>query len=193
MENGDNQQPKSSDSKETDMTTYRRFSQFLRSNNRAEVVLSEVEEFLKAYKTGEEKIDIMKAKELTATSTDVEKGWLGRPKKVIRRQIFSDALGSAIAAYQASKELNYNLMWEQAYSLLDLVQRGRVFGAIRNAKQQRQNYEQEVIRLKEQIENLEKLNDKLIAENKLLHGIADAKTGQKNNGKGDTEIGDVGV
>jgi hypothetical protein len=71
---------------------------------------------------------------------------------------------------------------------VNLVEKGRVFGAIRNAKQQQHNYEQEILRLKEQIENLKKLNDKLIAENKLLHGIADEKT----KGKGGTEIGDVG-
>jgi hypothetical protein len=148
-----------------------------------------VEEFLNNYKSGEEKIDTVRAKDLTVTTTIIEKNWLGRPKQVAHKTFFSDALGGAIASYQASKEVGYNFRWEAAYKLLDLVQKGRVFGAIRNAKQQRQNYEQEIARLKEQVESLKTLNDKLLAENKLLHGIADTKT----KDKGDTEIGDVGA
>ena len=54
---------------------------------------------------------------------------------------------------------------------------------------QQRDYEQEIERLKEQVETLKKLNDKLIAENRVLHGFADKKA----KGKGDTEIGEVGV
>jgi hypothetical protein len=174
------------------LTRLERFKQYLEeSNKKNDVVILEVEEFLKAYKANEEIITPY-AKTMTLTVTKVEKGWLGRPRTVTYKSNFCDALGNAIAAYQGAKELNYMLKWEHAYKLLDLVQRGRVFGAIRNAKQQQQNYEQEILRLKEQIENLKKLNDKLIAENKILHGLADVKTNSKAKGKGDGEIGDVG-
>jgi hypothetical protein len=156
-------------------------------NKKPDVVIAEVDEFLKAYKDGEQ-IITAEAKTMTVTTTTFKKGWFGRLKKVNATTNFCDALGDAIASYQASKEIDYYLNWGRAYQLLSLIQRARTFGVILNATQRQQNYEQEIQRLKEQIDNLKKLNGKLITENKILHGIANGKT----KGKGDTEIGDVG-
>jgi hypothetical protein len=191
MENGNSRQQKSSDSKETALTHYERLMRYIKEQNKKpDVVIAEVEEFLKAYKAGEQ-IITAESRTMTVTTTTFKKGWFGGLKKVKETTNFCDALGDAIASYQASKELDYYLKWEHAYTLLSFIQRARTFGVILNAKQQQQDYEQEIQRLKEQIDNLKKLNDKLIAENKILHGIANGKANYKTKGKGDTEIGDV--
>jgi hypothetical protein len=191
MENGDNRQPTSSNSQENSLTRNQRFLQYLDAQNRKnDVVIAEVEEFLKAYKAGEE-IITSEAQNMIATITETKQGLFGRQKTVTYKKDFRDAIGGAIAAYQASTEINYKLKWEQAFELLDLIQRARVFGAIRNAKQQQQHFEEENLRLKEQVANLKKLNDKLLEENKLLHGLVDQKI-KDNKGKDNKMVGDVG-
>jgi hypothetical protein len=192
MENGNNKQPTSSSGAEDFLRSQEHLLRQLREQNRRpEVVISEVEEFLKAYKSGEE-IITQEAQNLTATTTDYKKGWFGRQKKIVESHNFCDAIGEAIAQYQLAKELNYQLKWEKAYALLDLIQRARVFGVLRNLKQQQRHSEEETLRLREELDNLKRQYDEVIEENKIMHNVVDANTDNKSKRKGNTEVGDVG-
>jgi hypothetical protein len=192
MENGNNRQSKSSHSTENLIKSQDRILRYIHEQNkRPEVVITEVEEFLKAYKAGEE-IITPEAQKMTLTTTKTKKGWLGRPKKIIESNNFCDAIGEAITNYQVGKELSYPLKWEHAFTLLDLIQRARVFGVLRNAKQQQRHSEEEILRLKEELDNLKRQYDEVSKENKMMHNIVDANTDDKNKGKGNTVVGDVG-
>jgi len=144
-------------------------------NNNNEVVLNEVEEFLDAYKS-DSIVFTAKAQELIITITEKKKGLLGGVKDVIKQKPFCDALSSAITDYQSYKEINYELKWTHAFNLLDLVQRGKVFGAIKNKVQQETDYANEIESLNQKIDNLQKLNNKLLKENKQLHNLASHDT-----------------
>lgn len=183
MEDGNNRKPTSSNSKETIATLFK---------PRPSVVITEVEEFLKRYRSGEEVLT-SKAEILETTFTTTKKNWLGREVKVQDTKAYCSALGYEIAIYLATKDAHPSGVWEEAYNLLDLIERARAFGALLNAKQQAFHYEQEIERLKEQVDNLRKLNKDLATENKRLGNLLpdEIKKG-KNNGLGDTEVGDVG-
>jgi len=74
-----------------------------------------------------------------------------------------------------------------AYKVLTLIQRARAFNLIRDTKQQAREYEQEIEQLKERVNNLLKLNNELVLENKRLHNLVP----NAKKGKGDTEVGEV--
>jgi|WetSurMetagenome_2_1015567.scaffolds.fasta_scaffold376680_2 hypothetical protein len=184
MENGDNRQPKSGNSQENGLNPYYRLLQYVNEQNkRTDVVIAEVEEFLKAYKDGNI-ILTPEAQKLTTTTTEYRKRWIGISKKVVTSKAFCDSIGAAIAAYQVSKELNYQLKWENAYTLLDLIQRARAFGAVKDKNQQEKDYLTEIEQLKQRADSLQKLNNKLVAENKRLHNLVPEKK--------EWEAGDVG-
>ena len=151
---------------------------------RPSVVIAEVEDFIKHYDSGE-LVLTLEAKKMTFIE-DLGRNFLGLPKK--RKRPFPDCLAHAMTAYKLDKDIKPRSRLESAYDLLDLIQRGRAYGIIRDPKQQAIAYEQEIERLKEQIGNLKNLNDKLTMENKRLHNLVPNKT----KGQGDTEIGDVG-
>ncbi len=186
MENGDNKQPKSSNSKENGLTPYQQLLQsVIEKNQRTEVVINEVEVFLKAY--NERSIVITpEARTFVVTFKENKKGFLGREKIVVTKNNYCDAIGGAITAYQVSKELNYRLKWDNAYELLDLIQRGKVYGVIKDKEKQERDYQAEIDQLKQRLDSLQKLNDKLVIENKRLHNlIPEKKT------SGEWEAGDV--
>ena len=81
MENGDNKQPKSSNSTENGLTSYQQLLQsVMEKNKRTEVVINEVEAFLKAY--NERSIVITpEARTFIVTFRESKKGFLGREKK----------------------------------------------------------------------------------------------------------------
>jgi hypothetical protein len=146
-------------------------------------VIAEVEDFIKRFDNG---ILVLSSEGKKATYwIATEKNWLGRFKK--QKQSLPDAIGVAVATYQKHKDMEPRLQLVKAYDLLDIIQVARAHGFVINLKQQARDYEQEIERLKEQIDNLKTLNDKLIAENKRLHNLVPDRT----KGRGDTEIGDV--
>ncbi len=104
-----------------------------------------------------------------------KKGWLGTQKKAINQKNFCDAIGASIAGYQVSKELSYRLKWENAYILLDLIQRARVFGVVKDKTQQERDYLGEIEQLKQRVNSLQKLNNKLVLENKRLRSLLPEK------------------
>src|SRR4030066_2476985 len=161
MENGNKRQSESSNSTENLTKSQEELMRYVREENRRpEVVLTEAEEFLKSYKAGKE-IITKEARNLTATTTVYKKGLFGRQKKVVKTRPFSDAIGEAFAQYQLAKELNYQYRWQKAYELVDLVQRARVFGVVLSAKQQQRKSEVEILRLKEELDNLKRRYDEV--------------------------------
>lgn len=150
---------------------------------RPSVVIAEVEDFVKRFSSGE-LILAPEAKDYSDIQT-IGKNFLGRPK-IVKTKLPS-ALGYYIATYQFQTDINPRARLETAYELLAMIQRARAFGIIKDPKQQTKDYEHEIEQLKERINSLIKLNDKLVQENKTLHNFV----GHKSKGKGDTEIGDV--
>lgn len=151
------------------------------SGYRISVVLTEVEDFITRFKNGEL---VLTPESKTMTITYEEgKNWRGKPKTVTKS--YCDRLGLAIAKYQYEKDISSQTRLSAAYELLDLIQRARAFGVIRDVKQQVFQYEQQIEQLKEQITPLRTLNTKLTEENKYLHNLL------PNAKKGKTEVGDV--
>jgi uncharacterized membrane-anchored protein YjiN (DUF445 family) len=185
MENGDNGQRKGSNSQKNKLTIYEQFTQYLREQeNRPSVVFDEVEDFLKGYKKGDFVLsDVAKTMRVTMREG---KNWRGKPKKNVYP--FCDVFGNAVGAYHAAKEINRDVKWEEAYKLLDLIERGKAFGAILDVRQQRKDYEQEIEKLKSTIDHLRKLNTDLLSENKTLHNLVPHKNNDKRS---NTEVGDV--
>ena len=107
-------------------------------------------------------------------------------KRVVTKNNYCDAIGGAITAYQVSKELNYHLKWEHAYELLDLIQRGKVYGVIKDKEKQERDYQSEIEQLKQRLDSSEKLIDKLAKENKMLRNLF-----PENKISGGWETGDV--
>jgi hypothetical protein len=134
---------------------------------RPSVVIIEVEDFIKRFTNGELVLS-PEAKNMTWTAP-IGKNFLGRPKNVTKR--LPDIIGWAVATYQLNKDAIPRSRLESAYELLDLRQRARAFGLIKNPQQQTRDYEQEIKQLKEQIASLRALNDKLTKENKRLHNL----------------------
>ncbi len=153
------------------------------------VVIAEVEDFIKRWKSGEL---ILTPEIRNATVTSEEgKNFLGMTKK--RTVNLPNEIGYAVATYQLQKDLkNPRETLQIAYEVLALIQRARAFGFISDPKQQAKEYEQEIERLKKQVDNLKTLNEKLTIENKRLHNLLPNKP-NKTKGKGDTEIGEVGL
>jgi hypothetical protein len=146
------------------------------------VVIAEVEDFIKKFSGGEL---VLSSEARTMTwSTRIGKNFLGLQRKI--KKSFPDAFGYTIANYQIDRELSPSLRLKSAYDLLDLIQRARAWGVIKNVKQQAFAYEQEIEKLKEQIANLKSLNEKLTVENKRLHNPVPEKRNNKN-----TQVGDV--
>lgn len=149
-------------------------------------VIAEVEDFIKRWNSGE-LVFTPEAKKMTITSI-VGKNFLGMTKK--RTVNLPNEIGYAIATYQLHKDLgNRVAILDMAYGVLALIQKARVFGIIKDTKQQAKDYEQEIEQLKQQVRSLRELNEKLVKENKYLHNLMPSKT----KGKGDTEIGEVGI
>lgn len=146
---------------------------------RSSVVITEVEDFIKRFSNGD-LVLAPEARKLTWTA-ELGKNFLGRPKKITRE--LPDIIGCAIAHYQHSKDISPPLQFQSASDLLDLIQRARAFGVIRNPKQQARAYEQEIEQLKERINSLSELNKKLKLENKTLHNLVDSRGG--------TQVGDI--
>jgi hypothetical protein len=149
--------------------------------SRNSIIISEVEEFITRFKN-EELVLSPESKTMTATF-DEGKNWLGKPKRVTKP--YCDVLGMVIARYQFQKDLDSYNQFTEAYRLLDLIQRARAFGIVRDAKKQAIQYEQQIEQLKEQLANLRTLNAKLVEENKYLHNLLPKER------KGKTEVGDV--
>lgn len=150
------------------------------------VILTEVEEFIRRWNNGELALTDI-AKDMIVTYKNFqEKNLWGKPKTF--HKPLPDYLGWGISTYQYAREVGYfGNIYQTAYELLDTIQRARAYGAIVDAKQQVSDYQSEIKQLKEQVNSLMKLNDKLAQENKVLHTLASAKTKTKGGG----EIGDV--
>lgn len=148
---------------------------------RLSVVVTEVEDFIKRFTSGE-LVLLPEAKMMIVTTTE-GKNFLGRQKKIKRN--LNDLLGHAIAKYQHDKDVNPLNHLGSAYTVLDLIQRAHAYGVIRDVKQQSMAYEQEIERLKEQLYACMALNKKLTQENKRLHNLL------PNAKKGNTEVGDI--
>lgn len=148
-------------------------------------VITEVEDFIKRWTSGE--LIFTPETRKMAITYDVGKNFLGMTKK--RTINLPNEIGYAITDYQLQKDLgNPRAKLEMAYNVLALIQRARAFNLIRDAKQQAREYEQEIEQLKERVNNLLKLNNELVLENKRLHNLVP----NAKKGKGDTEVGEVG-
>lgn len=150
----------------------------MQAKKRKSVVISEVEDFIKRFDKGELVLS-PEAKNMAIFKPD-GKNFLGRPKTKSRS--VPDALGWAIGAYQMNKD-NSPYKLEYAYELLDIIERCRAFGFVRDTKQQAIRYEQDIEQLKQQLASLRDLNSKLTLENKRLHNLV--------GDMGRSEIGDV--
>jgi hypothetical protein len=149
------------------------------------VIIAEVDDFVRRFSSGE-LILVPEARKMIWQGTFGEKNFLGRPK--LLKKPLPDMLGYCIAIYQLAQTSNgSHLVLEKAYELLDLVQRIRAYGFIRNPQQQARNYEEEIEQLKERVNSLAELNKRLVLENKRLHNLVD------NNNKGGAEVGEVGT
>ena len=150
----------------------------MQPKKRQSVVILEVEDFIKRFNKGELVLS-PEAKSMIMSTPD-GKNFLGRPKK--KSKSLPDLLGWAIGAYQLHKD-NSPYQLERAYEVLDIIERCRAFGFIRDAKQQAVHYEQEIEQLKQQLASLRELNNKLTLENKRLHNLL--------GDLGRSEVGDV--
>lgn len=148
------------------------------------VVITEVEDFIKRYHSG----DLILTPEATKMVMIVPHGKniLRMTRKVHRN--FPDSLAHMIATYQLDKDHNPRDQVIIAYDLLDVIERGRAWGIIRDQKQQARAYEQEIEQLKERVNILIELNKKLASENKMFHNLLPkAKIPKGKN----SEVGDV--
>jgi len=145
------------------------------------VIINEVEDFLRRWKIGE--LVLTPASLTMVVIVEEGKNFFGRPKQ--HKVNFPNEIGTAISNYQLQKDVgNYRSILQSAYELLTLVQRARTFGVLKDTKLQIKDYEEEIQQLKQRIDYLMKLNEKLLDENKKLHNLLP-------NAKGRTEVGDV--
>jgi len=179
MENGDSRKQTSGNSEEIGIAKKSKTAQ-------SSTIIQEADDFTHKWTNGEIIVNYERAKSLEITKEE-GKNFCGRPKK--RKYPFCNNIGTSIANYQFQRDIGTQIeRYEAAFDLMALVHRGWAFNALKDAKQQQRDYEQEIERLNERIDTLRKLNDKLVAENKRLHNLLpDAVT----KGKGDTEVGDV--
>jgi len=170
MENGNSKRGKSDSRKQTKM-----------SNTS---VFDEVEDFVKRFHDGDI-IITPKAKTLQLeipSKTLMEDG-------AYEIRTYTDMLGWAIAAYQYYRdtpELGRQL--ECAYHLLDLIERGRAYGVIKNLNltNKLKEYQEQNSQLKEEKDKLQKENQRLKQLNEELHKTL-SKFGKAGN------IGDVSI
>ncbi len=149
-------------------------------------IIDEAEKFIDQWSKGDIVIIAERVKTLTYTYVD-GKDIFRRAKK--HTTSFPNELGFKIATYQFQKDFGSDReLVESAFDLTALVQKARAYEAIKDKNQQQKDYEQEIERLKQRLDSLQKLNDKLVIDNKRLHNIVDAN---KNKGQWGTEIGDV--
>lgn len=178
MENGNNRQQKSGNSKET-VTT------------KAVVppIVQAADDFTNKWTKNEIVVDFERAKDLQITETDeTETNFLGRPKK--KKHAFCNEIGFLIAKYQLYRDTGTpRELYNAAFELMSVVQKGQAFNAFKDTTQEQRNYEQEIERLNQQLESTRKLNDKLAKENKRLHNLLPDALRKKSDGN--TEIGDV--
>jgi len=130
-------------------------------------VIAEVEDFIKRFHDGDITItpNAMKMK-LKMPS----KSFMGVERSEIRT--YTDMLGWAIAAYQYyrdNKALGRQL--ECAYHLLDIIERGRTYGVIKNLNltSKLEKCQKESNQLKEENDKLQKENQRLRQLNEELH------------------------
>jgi hypothetical protein len=146
------------------------------------VVVTEVDDFIKHWTSGE-LIFTPETQNMTITFK-IGKNFLGMIKK--HTVNLPNEIGRAVATYQFHKDFrNPQATLESAYHVLVLVQKARAFGLIRDPKQQTREYEQEIEQLKERVNSLTELNNKLALENKRLHNLLGG------NSRGGAEVGDV--
>lgn len=152
--------------------------------NDSPTVFGQVEDFIKRFHDG----DISIAPEANTLQFKIPAGaFMGTTSNEIRS--YADILGWAIGAYQYYKD-NPHLVGKRqecAYHLLDLIERGRAFGIIKNLNltNRVKTLELENSQLKEQLANLKLLNAQLAKQNEDLHKYfpdADKRSG---------EVGDV--
>jgi hypothetical protein len=140
--------------------------------------ITEVEDFIKSLHDGDIVI-LPEAKKLVFNEV-IGKTTLGRPKKV--RKSLADALAYAMAVYQAYRDVYPpSLVIQKAYECLDLIERCRTHGVIKN-----QNLTDKLKRLKrvneqleQQISSLRELNKRLAKENKELKIFANSFGGKR--------------
>jgi hypothetical protein len=148
------------------------------------VVLGEVELFVKRWNAGELVLTPQANNMIITYSTD-EKNFLGKPK--MYKKTLPDYLGFVIATYQELRERGRVIDFlDQAYQLMDTIQRARAFQCIVDKTQQVTDYQQQIENLKKQNSSLRDLNAKLARENKMLRNLL-----PPNTRVGDTEVGDV--
>lgn len=180
MENGDSRKQTSGNSEEIGIGKGLKTAQ-------SSAIIQEADDFTHKWTNGEITVNYEKAKSLTITMEEGKNFW-GRPKK--RVHPFCNDIGTLIARYQVQRDIG--TLQEQyiaAFDLMNLVHRGWAFNALKDAKDQQRDYEQEIERLKEQIDTLRKLNDKLAIENKRLRNLLPNAVKKEKEG---TEVGDVG-
>jgi hypothetical protein len=150
-------------------------------------IIEEAEKFVDQWTKGDVIVIYERVKTLTYTYTDGKNFW-GKAKTHITT--FGNELGYKIATFQFDKDFGSNSQFVQsAFELMQLVQKGRAYEAIKDKNQQQKDYEQEIERLKERLESSQKLIDRLVMDNKRLHNLVDNNTNSTEQ-RG-TEIGDV--
>jgi hypothetical protein len=180
MENGDSRKQTSGNSEEIGIAKGLKTAQ-------SSTIIQEADDFTHKWTNGEIIVNYERAKSLEITMEEGKNFW-GRPKK--RKYPFCNNIGTLIANYQFQRDIGtLTGRYQAALDLMALVHRGWAFNALKDAKQQQRDYEQEIERLKEQIDTLRKLNDKFVTENKRLRNLLPNAV---TNGKGDTEVSDVG-
>jgi hypothetical protein len=180
MENGDSRKQTRGNSEESGITKGSKTAQ-------PSTIIQEADDFTDKWMNGEIVVNYERAKFLESTTEDGKNFW-GRPKKT--KQQFCNDLGFLIARYQLHSDRKTTVeCYGVAFELMVLVHKGWAYGALKDAKEQKRDYEQEIERLKEQNDALRKLNDRLATENRRLRNLFPDATNKK---KGDAEIGDVG-
>jgi hypothetical protein len=150
-------------------------------------IIEEADKFVDQWTKGE--VVVVKEKMENATYRYYEgKDWWGRPKKHVT--LFANEIGYKIATYQYHRGFGISSMAnEAAYELITVVQRAKASGLLKDLKQQQRDYEQEIESLKERLDSCQKLNEKLVLDNKRLHILVDKNVSK--SGQGGTEIGDI--
>ena len=149
------------------------------------VVIDEVEDFIKRF-TARELVLLPQAQTMLVTFSEGEKDLSGRLKN--KKGYLNDLLGHAIAEYQRCKDFALPNRYDSAFAVFELIQRAHAYGVIRDVKQQTIAYEQEIERLKKQLDDCMTLNQKMALENKRLHNLVP----NFDSRKGKTEVGNVG-
>lgn len=172
MEDGNNKRRKSDDSTQTKV-------------NDSPTVLAQVEDFIKHFHDG----DIFIAPEATTLQIEIPAGAMMGFTSYETRS-YADMLGWLIGVYQLWKDdpTQVGRKRECAYHMLDFIERGRVYGIIKNlnltnkikeCQEQNQRLKDNQQKLEEKILELERNNQELHKALDVFGGRSDAESAEE--------------